>query len=727
MRKRLKSSRIISVILCVLLIAAMIPSAVFAESGDLKTTPSFSYVALGDAATLGYGMDTKADYGVLTEGTYPALLAEKLKAKGLSVNVSQMGMKGMRMEELRYLLDSSYSGDAYLNDNFPSLAQKRSEYLNAVKDADLITVSLGTVNFGSYFLYIAGDVDKRCDDNAVKAMVTADSLGIRASLANAADEQINKIPATVRTQMEDMINQFKDSYVNAGAYAFYSFKSSYDKSIDRIHEINPNADIIVLGIHNMLRGFTAGVMDVNFEIGALYNEQLVVKANNQLKGKDGIYGFVDMTSINRFFDEVAAYDDDPTHITQQFKDYCDVYEDDLGMKSEVQKHVTDKNKKNEARALNAAYDTVAQSLKSVAGIKSESFDLGDLLYLKEYLKDHMDGISTMGSTLMAGLKAKGIDLAVRSLEKITVYTSELNSFINYNKFKPTEPRYGDFYGVISTKDDLPMKKLGHIVMAIGLSAKMGDGFFQQPSAQGHSQIATKVYELYQTIHFEKRDPSCEKTGNDEFWFKVSTGKCYSNEACTAEVSPDSVLKPAKGHQYQEVPGTAKKASCTEAGKEADKKCSVCNKEEIGKEIPPLGHDYGPEVIVVKPGVGKDGRKECTCSRCSDVKVTVIPGYGPANTKITKLKAAKKGFTATWKLPSKANLKNTTGYEIRYSLKSSMASAKTVRITKNKTTSKAIKKLKAKKKYYVQIRTYKKSSGKKYYYSKWSAKKSVKTK
>ena len=38
----------------------------------------------------------------------------------------------------------------------------------------------------------------------------------------------------------------------------------------------------------------------------------------------------------------------------------------------------------------------------------------------------------------------------------------------------------------------------------------------------------------------------------------------------------------------------------------------------------------------------------------------------------------------------------------------------------------IKKLKAKKKYYVQVRTYKTVSGKKYY-SKWSKKKTVKTK
>ena len=49
---------------------------------------------------------------------------------------------------------------------------------------------------------------------------------------------------------------------------------------------------------------------------------------------------------------------------------------------------------------------------------------------------------------------------------------------------------------------------------------------------------------------------------------------------------------------------------------------------------------------------------------------------------------------------------------------SFKGAKTVTISKAKTTSTEIKKLKAKKTYYVRIRTFKKVKGKKYY-SEWS--------
>ncbi len=93
---------------------------------------------------------------------------------------------------------------------------------------------------------------------------------------------------------------------------------------------------------------------------------------------------------------------------------------------------------------------------------------------------------------------------------------------------------------------------------------------------------------------------------------------------------------------------------------------------------------------------------------------------PKGTTVSKLTPAKKAFIVKWKK------KAYTGYQIRYSLKSSMASSKTVKVTKASTVSKKITKLKAKKKYYVQVRTYKTVKGKNYY-SKWSGKKTVRTK
>jgi len=96
---------------------------------------------------------------------------------------------------------------------------------------------------------------------------------------------------------------------------------------------------------------------------------------------------------------------------------------------------------------------------------------------------------------------------------------------------------------------------------------------------------------------------------------------------------------------------------------------------------------------------------------------------PKGTTISKVTAKSKGFTVKWKKQAT----QTTGYQIQYSTSKTFASGnKTVTVTKNKTVSKTISKLKAMKKYYVRIRTYKTVSGTKYY-SAWSKAKYVTTK
>ena len=89
---------------------------------------------------------------------------------------------------------------------------------------------------------------------------------------------------------------------------------------------------------------------------------------------------------------------------------------------------------------------------------------------------------------------------------------------------------------------------------------------------------------------------------------------------------------------------------------------------------------------------------------------------PKGTSILKITPKKKGFTVKWKKQAT----QTTGYEIAYSTSSkfSKKNTKIVSVEKNNMTSKSLNKLKAKKKYYLKIRTYKTVKGKKYY-SHWS--------
>ena len=83
---------------------------------------------------------------------------------------------------------------------------------------------------------------------------------------------------------------------------------------------------------------------------------------------------------------------------------------------------------------------------------------------------------------------------------------------------------------------------------------------------------------------------------------------------------------------------------------------------------------------------------------------------PAAPTIKKVQSPQKGQAlVSWKKVAKAS-----GYQIRYSTKKSMKSAKAVSIKKGSTTSKRIKGLKSGKTYYFQLRAYTKSNGKNLY-------------
>ena len=95
---------------------------------------------------------------------------------------------------------------------------------------------------------------------------------------------------------------------------------------------------------------------------------------------------------------------------------------------------------------------------------------------------------------------------------------------------------------------------------------------------------------------------------------------------------------------------------------------------------------------------------------------------PKSTNTKNIKTAKKAISVTWK-----KVGGVKGYQIQVATdKKFKKNKKTVTVKKQKTTKTTVKKLKAKKKYYVRVRTYKIVNGKKVY-SSWSKVKSVKTK
>lgn len=150
--------------------------------------------------------------------------------------------------------------------------------------------------------------------------------------------------------------------------------------------------------------------------------------------------------------------------------------------------------------------------------------------------------------------------------------------------------------------------------------------------------------------------------------------------------------------------------------------SVTVKDSKGKELK-VNADYKVKLPSGRKNVGTyEVKITFKGSKYSGSK-TLSYTINPKSTKLSKVSAKKKGFEAKWKKQST----QTKGYQIQYSTDSKFKSGnKTVTVNKNSTTKKTISKLKAKKKYYVRIRTYK-TVGKQKYYSDWSKSVKVTTK
>ena len=154
------------------------------------------------------------------------------------------------------------------------------------------------------------------------------------------------------------------------------------------------------------------------------------------------------------------------------------------------------------------------------------------------------------------------------------------------------------------------------------------------------------------------------------------------------------------------------------------KPSVTVKDSKGKAL--KSTDYKIDYPKGMKNVGKYTVKVTLKGNYSGSK-SMTYNINPKGTGVSKVTAAKKGFKVTWKKQAT----QTTGYEVQYSTASNFKKGnKTVTVSKNKTTSKSVSKLSAKKKYYVRVRTYKtvKIGGKSVkLYSGWSKAKSVTTK
>lgn len=231
---------------------------------------------------------------------------------------------------------------------------------------------------------------------------------------------------------------------------------------------------------------------------------------------------------------------------------------------------------------------------------------------------------------------------------------------------------------------------------------------------------------------EAKDATCTTEGNNKYYQCKTCKKYFKDAAGTKATTVAAETIKAKGHNYEldvtkatlnKDGSSVMKCSCgtekketktviaypktiklsattyTYTGKNQKKAPTLIVKDSKGKKISSKNYTVtglkkykkvGTYTVTVEFKGNYSGTKKLTFS------------IVPKTTSISEVTAAKKGFTVKWKKQTR----QTNGYQIQYATKKNFKKAKTVTVSKNKTTSQKITKLTAKKEYYVRIRTYK---------------------
>ena len=247
-----------------------------------------------------------------TPGAYPALFRDYLADKtGKDVNLIQLATSAMRADDVltlltwgtedQYLLDEysgnkdnskyvihNYSdvgaelpfewkyrineGDNEYGFNSAEMDSMGELYQKSVEAADVISINLGSNNFSIYLwgclgpaimgMLGMGDGSASYDPMLKELLSTVDD-----GLATEGMIIYEDVKATLMEKLADYIpkgseNSLEELCSNLADYATYTFVSycvTYTRILERINELNSDADIILLPMVNFMKGFSVDI------------------------------------------------------------------------------------------------------------------------------------------------------------------------------------------------------------------------------------------------------------------------------------------------------------------------------------------------------------------------------------------------------------------------------------------------------------------------------------
>ncbi len=324
----------------------------------------YTYVSLGDSMSTGFGFDDyyiddeiipvesmehyrpedghKNVHGFLREAkeAYPTLVHSYLKDKYGEENVEhiQLAVNVTRIDDIYYHLNKDAKTDEFYqalfednghgdqwNDVFANRARQFGyttnednneavveTYVNSIKKADLITLNAGFNNFGCFFSGKLGDI--------IEGLPIAESFGGHDTLQGFLDRTgVDLNIGEVYEQINDIFHSYTGldltSYekVKVGGYninvkyllelivtAFASYCYYMNETTKLIYELNPDVELVVIGLFNILKGIKLSVNDITIDVGEITSKIFELVNLHTALGTEcsNKYKFVDSTDLN---------------------------------------------------------------------------------------------------------------------------------------------------------------------------------------------------------------------------------------------------------------------------------------------------------------------------------------------------------------------------------------------------------------------------------------------
>ena len=240
--------------------------SVVANAATATTVRQYkNYTFLGDSIAAGFSMPEYNAYGEYVvpkkniTGSYPNLVSKAVQATAqYGGSTKALACPGFRSQELRLMLDDSYEGDTItknyvgeLADASPScgydyetLLTWRTEFQNAVKSADLITIDIGLND--TWLPLSALTLEWR--DTGMNATSTtkaiADALEEYGTVGEVISEGMGLLVHLIT------LPQFVSYLVENITALTTAFQTNYQVITDKIYELNPDVTLVHVGSYN---------------------------------------------------------------------------------------------------------------------------------------------------------------------------------------------------------------------------------------------------------------------------------------------------------------------------------------------------------------------------------------------------------------------------------------------------------------------------------------------